>query len=392
MGKKPKFKQHNTNLSNADRGIDAQLTKFNLRLFDVIGDGNCLFRALSHQMDSSQGNHSKYRVEITSHMRANPNLYAPFLDESESLDQRLRRMQKTGVYGDNIEIVAFSRAFNVAVVIHQDGQPPWIVDACGDDGNRDLGRQIVQIVYHSWEHYSSVIKENHDVTKSNPAVNPKSNQKRKIACITALSNQLSVEERIVLASIPKHLDADIETVKRLLSECENNIGQVVEAYVAQVYADDNYDTTENRNIYENFNPEHEFKSVEKTSETQADAIKNEISRVQSSYAPNTSKISRTTKNESKEFRNNKITKEIHQNSATKAKLPPRTAREKKEEKKKERKENALAKKRNKLPSEFPIKSEEISPKIEKEVNNGNKKLDFLESMSIITEGMNATFI
>ncbi|ORY45679.1 cysteine proteinase [Rhizoclosmatium globosum] len=136
MGKGKKTKgTAKPNSGYTSDSIESQLSSFNLELFDVSGDGNCLFRAIAHQMDNTQNNHLKYRTQTVAHMRENKELYAPFLDEDETIDQRLKRMEKQGVYGDNLEIVAFSRAFKCGVVIHQVGQSPWVVDACGDDGN-----------------------------------------------------------------------------------------------------------------------------------------------------------------------------------------------------------------------------------------------------------------
>ncbi|KAI9340505.1 hypothetical protein BDR26DRAFT_861222, partial [Obelidium mucronatum] len=211
-GKKSKTKtsKHSAN------SIEAQLQTFGLELFDVSGDGNCLFRSLSHQLDHTQNNHAKYRADIVKHMKLNKDLYAPFLDEDETIDQRLRRMEKPG-------IVAFSRAFKVGVVIHQIGQPVWVAGA--ED------RAIIHIVYHSWEHYSSVIPSTNRASES---------------ASTSASNKgsvkelpLSIKERLVVSSIPKHLDTpSVETVRRLLKEYNDDIGAVVEAFVAQVYAVD----------------------------------------------------------------------------------------------------------------------------------------------------------
>ncbi|KAJ3070620.1 OTU domain-containing protein 3 [Podochytrium sp. JEL0797] len=358
MGKKPK-RPHNTAPAT---GLDAQLASFGLSLFDVSGDGNCLFRALSHQMESTQSNHLKFRTQIVSHMRSHNDLYAPFLDEDESLDQRLRRMEKQGVYGDNIEIVAFSRAFKVGVVIHQEGQPVWVVDACSEDGDvAALDRRIVHLVYHSWEHYSSVVPAPASSASTATAVKFTSSKKNasKQPPKDATTSSVSINEKIVLNSIPKHLDADITTVRRLLKEYKQDIGKVVEAFVAQVYAFDGEEEEEGCDPAE-------LTQTGDSTTIGPSVLDNDLHALDEKPEPPAS-----TKVEP--------SKPLAWTPTPKSKKP--SAKDVKREKKKLQKENALAKKRN-----GPTKSaEEVSVPI-------SKNHTTMHSISALTDGLKATFI
>ncbi|KAK6506472.1 hypothetical protein TWF506_011379 [Arthrobotrys conoides] len=107
----------------------------------------------------------------------------------------IKRMERPGVYGDNLEIVAFARCYGVDVKIYQ-REFAYLVSGERDVGEDDddyfdddndnsmLGkegkssgggggeRKVVHIAYHDWEHYSSVrnIEGPH---KGHPNVNPK---------------------------------------------------------------------------------------------------------------------------------------------------------------------------------------------------------------------------
>ncbi|KAK6511182.1 hypothetical protein TWF481_000104 [Arthrobotrys musiformis] len=82
----------------------------------------------------------------------------------------VKRMEKPGVYGDNLEIVAFARCYGVDVKIYQ-REFAYLVSGERDDeedededDNSMLGkeekttgpRRVLHIAYHDWEHYSSV--------------------------------------------------------------------------------------------------------------------------------------------------------------------------------------------------------------------------------------------
>lgn len=125
----------------------------------IKGDGNCLFRALSDQFYGDDGgNHTLIRRKVVDCMRSNADYFSTFLDShNESFDQYLLRMARDGVYGDNMEIVAFARHFQVDVVIYQ-ADFLYVVPAYGDESDHKTDRRKVHIAYHTWEHYSSVRK------------------------------------------------------------------------------------------------------------------------------------------------------------------------------------------------------------------------------------------
>ncbi|KAK6331643.1 hypothetical protein TWF718_002192 [Orbilia javanica] len=161
---------------------------------DIIGDGDCLFRSFSDQLYGHQERATTIRLRTTSYMRRHSSYFKLFLSvppptrktrsssttlpNEDTIDKvfldHVRRMEKPGVYGDNLEIVAFARCYGVDVKIYQ-REFAYLVSGERDVGEEDddedegsstsmLGkeepvvgeRKVLHIAYHDWEHYSSV--------------------------------------------------------------------------------------------------------------------------------------------------------------------------------------------------------------------------------------------
>ncbi|KAJ3229662.1 OTU domain-containing protein 3 [Chytriomyces hyalinus] len=226
-------KGSNKKKSPSHDSLDAQLASMGLQQYEVAGDGNCLFRSLSHQLGGAP-DHTQLRSKVVEHMRTHSDLYAPFMHTDETLERRLIRMSKNGVYADNIEIVAFSRAMDVVVVIHQVGLAPWIVDA-GSEEVGGLQKRVLHVAYHSWEHYNSVVSAGNGVAAS---VRKVDGAPAAAAAGVLMKQSTSAFEKTAMACIPAHLNPDLVTVQRLLKEYDNNIGKVVEAFISLDCVDD----------------------------------------------------------------------------------------------------------------------------------------------------------
>jgi OTU domain-containing protein 3 len=98
-----------------------QARALGLKLRDVQGDGNCLFRAFADQLDGDQARHDYYRQLAVDYMHANPDDFAPFVDGDFAA--YCKRMRKDAEWGGNVELQALSQTCMVNVTIHQLGDP-----------------------------------------------------------------------------------------------------------------------------------------------------------------------------------------------------------------------------------------------------------------------------
>ena len=126
-------------------------------------------------MFGDQSHHSQLRASTVDHMRDHSSYYKQFIDvhpgggvrrnpkrknagaystsftarqpTQEEIDKvfesHLSQMAKGGAYGDNMEISAFSTAFNVDIKIYQ-REFAYVVSAQGSEGDRPM----MHIAYH----------------------------------------------------------------------------------------------------------------------------------------------------------------------------------------------------------------------------------------------------
>ena len=127
-----------------------QLTPLGLYASKTIGDGNCLFNALSDQLYGTQGRNHELRGQTVQYMRENPDDFKYFVSTysdggvrrnpkrkavkphapdndflgltPEQIDKNyeahLKRMSEGGTWGDHIEVQAFAAAYAVDVKIY----------------------------------------------------------------------------------------------------------------------------------------------------------------------------------------------------------------------------------------------------------------------------------
>lgn len=134
------------------------LKRLGLYAAPIKGDGNCLFRSLSDQYYGDNGDrYAEVRATVVQYMEEHAEFFEMFFGGkgTETWDSYIRRMAKDGVYGDNLEIVAFARRYQANVVIYQNDFM-YIVSCM--EGNQSENNQVreIHIAYHTWEHYSSV--------------------------------------------------------------------------------------------------------------------------------------------------------------------------------------------------------------------------------------------
>lgn len=132
-----------------------QLQVLGLRLREVPGDGNCLFRALGDQLEGHSRNHLKHRQETADYMIRNRNDFEPFVEDDVPFGKHVDNLAQPGTFAGNDAIVAFARNNQVNVVIHQLNNPLWHIRGSDKSGAREL-----HIAYRYGEHYDSVRRIN----------------------------------------------------------------------------------------------------------------------------------------------------------------------------------------------------------------------------------------
>ncbi|KAM8796359.1 OTU domain-containing protein 3 [Eudromia elegans] len=138
-------------------GLAGQLQALGLKLREVPGDGNCLFRALGDQLEGHSRNHLKHRQETVDYMIKQRKDFEPFVEDDVPFEKHVTNLAKPGTFAGNDAIVAFARNHEMNVVIHQPNAPLWQIRGTDKSNAREL-----HIAYRYGEHYDSVRRINDD--------------------------------------------------------------------------------------------------------------------------------------------------------------------------------------------------------------------------------------
>ncbi|KAJ4001211.1 hypothetical protein F5050DRAFT_1708444 [Lentinula boryana] len=197
---KKQSKSHRTRATRSSGR--SNLRSLGLYAAPTIGDGNCLFRALSDQYYGSPSRYGEVRREICDFIEAHPEQYEGFVDVDEFGDNSVRKgkgsglsvyvagMRQNATYGGHMELSAFAHLVKRNIKVVQPGlvyviqwdpsqpkSPKLPSKKAGDsparytrsgssrelDGDGDAlitpgedQDSTIYVAYHDWEHFSSV--------------------------------------------------------------------------------------------------------------------------------------------------------------------------------------------------------------------------------------------
>ncbi|KAK0539543.1 hypothetical protein OC835_001095 [Tilletia horrida] len=114
----------------AEKQLTAQLKAMGLYAANTLGDGNCLFRALSDQLYGYPNQHLHIRHAICDYLQAHPEKYAGFVDDAKPFDAYVRNMREQGTYGGHLELSAFAQLKRKQIKIVQ---PKLVYVVAADD-------------------------------------------------------------------------------------------------------------------------------------------------------------------------------------------------------------------------------------------------------------------
>ncbi|KAJ7156172.1 hypothetical protein C8R46DRAFT_1165706 [Mycena filopes] len=137
--------------------LTEQLRSLGLYAAPTVGDGNCLFRALSDQLYGSPSKHPQLRRDVCDWIARHKARYEPFVEDERGLDVHLRCMRENATYGGHMELSAFAHLTRRNVKVIQPGLVYVIEWAAG--GGPPSPTSLTSSFfprYHDWEHFSSI--------------------------------------------------------------------------------------------------------------------------------------------------------------------------------------------------------------------------------------------
>ncbi|XP_030284358.1 uncharacterized protein LOC115588117, partial [Sparus aurata] len=119
----------------------------------IVGDGNCFFRAVSQAVCGTQKNHRKIRLAVFKQLRANPLAYTLRREYSSMADYASRSgMQRVGTWATEVEIQAAADCLGVNIFTYCGDR--WLEYSCK---NRQLSNQAVYLENCNGNHYENVV-------------------------------------------------------------------------------------------------------------------------------------------------------------------------------------------------------------------------------------------
>ena len=132
-----------------------------LRMVEMEDDGNCQFRALSHELYGSQDHHLRVRAGAVAYLRAHEADFAPFVGTAADWAHYLGRMAKSREWGDELTLRAACDEYGVVVHVVTTEHENWLLHYSPDslamaDGRPPPGTRECFLAYVSPIHYNVI--------------------------------------------------------------------------------------------------------------------------------------------------------------------------------------------------------------------------------------------
>lgn len=151
--------------------LDSILRKRQLKIRDIDADGDCLYRAVEHQLSIANDSEQKFscqelRDKTSHYMLDNQDDFMPFLinDQGglmnlEDYKKYCNRISKTKEWGGHLELTAISQFTKKPIHIYQaESDVPITIEPSTDSDKSPIVLSFHKHLYHLGEHYNSLVK------------------------------------------------------------------------------------------------------------------------------------------------------------------------------------------------------------------------------------------
>eukprot|EP00457_Paulinella_chromatophora_P000600 gb/GEZN01000600.1/.p1 GENE.gb/GEZN01000600.1/~~gb/GEZN01000600.1/.p1 ORF type:complete len:598 (-),score=100.62 gb/GEZN01000600.1/:72-1865(-) len=122
------------------------------KITDQGGDGNCLFRSVSHQMYGTPDYHELVRSKCVEYIISEKLYFASYIPGN--FDLYVSEMRKPGTWGDHVEIQAMSEIYDRPIQIYAYSETPLNTYQHGR-----VHQAPVRLSYHYQSHYNSIVDD-----------------------------------------------------------------------------------------------------------------------------------------------------------------------------------------------------------------------------------------
>merc|ERR1719329_456852 len=105
--------------------LKQRASNFGLQVVHMMDDGNCQFRAMSHQLWGTQDHHLFVRHSIVAYLSANRAEFQDFFQDTEEFEEYLYTMSADMTWGDEITLKVAADTFQVRIHVVTTTQENW---------------------------------------------------------------------------------------------------------------------------------------------------------------------------------------------------------------------------------------------------------------------------
>ncbi|TMS39032.1 hypothetical protein L596_005626 [Steinernema carpocapsae] len=205
-----------------ERGLD---------IVEMGGDGNCMFRAVAHQMYGDQDMHGEVRKLCMDYMDKNRSEFMSFL--TEDIDSYIERKSRPDVHGNHLELQVLTEIFARPIEIYEYDTKPMKSFTPPNHRQVTNGNAPIRLSYHGRVHYNAVIDPytaTIGVGLGLPGMNPGEADRNLLDEVMRESESQQIEEAMLKDKLKmtdwENTDQEInqavmrESVQQYINECE----------------------------------------------------------------------------------------------------------------------------------------------------------------------------
>jgi hypothetical protein len=145
---------------NKERIFIQTLQTKGFHIIEIEGDGNCLFRAISHQLYLNEEYHEQLRHLCCEHLKKHSNRFDKFIVDIK-FSEYIQEMSKNGTWADDIEIRAMEELLdrNIHIYSSNSTNPKDYLIPVNENPDEEklmFGVPPLNLSYHGQSHYNSI--------------------------------------------------------------------------------------------------------------------------------------------------------------------------------------------------------------------------------------------
>jgi hypothetical protein len=138
--------------------LDQRMDFLSMRTIQMEDDGNCQFRALSHELFGHQRWHLSVRQRVIDWLVSHPESFSMFVGDSDDWARYISKMEKNRTWGDELTLRAAAEAFSVTIHVVTTEHENWLLryDSREDCANAGDAQRRLFLCYVSPIHYNVI--------------------------------------------------------------------------------------------------------------------------------------------------------------------------------------------------------------------------------------------